>query len=123
MEVVLVHTVQDLRILPVPDLHCPFTSRRKMSPTGAEGYSKSGAILAPDVAWTFEQLLLGLQVPDFHCPLRTYRRQVSAVRVERDTDDRVGMRRERLDYMARPAVADPDGAVATCRCESVVDRA
>ena len=85
--------VKELTVLPVPDLHRPVSSRRELSAVGTERHGICRPKLANGVARFGEHRLAGRrQVPDLHLPVRAAGGQVLAVGVERDADDRIGVR-------------------------------
>ena len=117
--------VKELTVLPVPDLHHPVSSRRELSAVGTERNGIRRPKLANGVARFGEHRLAGRrQVPDLHLSGPRRGGQVLAVGVERDADDRIGVRAGKVwTTLARPAVPDLDGPVPARGGESFSVRA
>src|SRR5262249_52295044 len=103
---------KDLTIFPVPDLHCPVTSRREKSAVGAERHGIRRPELANGVARAGEHLPTGRPVPYLHLLICAAGGQVRTVGVEGDAENRIGVRLfENPHPLPRPAVPDLDGPV------------
>src|SRR5579864_6179798 len=103
---------EELVFLPVPNFHGPVTSRGEVPSVGAERHAIRRATVVIGVARAAEHLIAGRQVPNLHLPVRARAGQVLAISVEHHTKDRISVRVEGLDLLARPAVPDLDGPIA-----------